>query len=328
MARKKQERRNSPLLMVVVLGMLGLCCLSVAVPALTRLIPTTAQTTTDGPIVTDPRSATLTLAYSPEKSALMSALADDFNARKLRTDDKQDIRVELIEMSPEEMLNQALSGQAPFQALTPDSSLWLDQLNRRWAQSQTGAEPGTIPPRLTGDPVRYAVTPIVIAAWEDVARSLGWPDKAVSWTDLQSRARDDVNFKWSHPSTAHASGLLATLAEFYAGAGVQRGLTSEMVEDPKTLDFVSEIEKTVRYYGEAEEAVIKRAAEEGPDLPGCLRRLRTVGDGVQQRRLWRAAGQTRRALPRGRDAVGRSPARAAGIRRPDLQPAPDVPGIP
>ena len=62
MARKKQERRNSPLLMVVVLGMLGLCCLSVAVPALTRLIPTTAQTTTDGPIVTDPRSATLTLA--------------------------------------------------------------------------------------------------------------------------------------------------------------------------------------------------------------------------------------------------------------------------
>jgi Ca-activated chloride channel family protein len=174
------------------------------------------------------------------------------------------MRIELTEMSPEEMLNQALSGQASFQALTPDSSLWLDQLNRRWAQSQAAAEPGTIPPRLAGDPVRYAVTPIVIAAWEDVARSLGWPDEAVSWTDLQARAREDADFKWSHPSTAHASGLLATLAEFYAGAGVQRGLTPELIEDPKTLEFVSAIEKTVRYYGEAEEAVIRRAAQDGP----------------------------------------------------------------
>jgi Ca-activated chloride channel family protein len=203
------------------------------------------------------------VAYSPEKATLMRALADGFNAQNQRTDDRQAMRIELAEMSPEEMLNQALSGQAAFQALTPDSSLWLDQLNRRWAQSQASAEPGTIPPRLAGDPVRFAVTPIVIAAWADVAQSLGWPDRAVSWTDLQTRARNDTDFRWSHPSTAHASGLLATLAEFYAGAGVQRGLTPEMIQDPKTLEFVSAIEKTVRYYGEAEEAVIKRAAQEG-----------------------------------------------------------------
>ena len=74
----------------------------------------------------------------------------------------------------------------------------------------------------------------MIAAWEDVARSLGWPDQPVGWTTLQTRAQQDSNFRWSHPSTAYASGLLATLAEFYSGAGVQRGLTAEMAQDPKT----------------------------------------------------------------------------------------------
>jgi Ca-activated chloride channel family protein len=161
------------------------------------------------------------------------------------------------------MVDQAFSGQAAFQALTPDSSLWLDQLNSRYALSQQ-VEPGSIPPRLAGDGVRYAVTPIVIAAWETSAKSLGWPTTPVGWTTLQTRARQDANFKWNHPSTAHASGLLATLAEFYAGAGVQRGLTAELAQNPKTLDFVSAVEKTVRYYGEGELPVIQRAAQEGP----------------------------------------------------------------
>ena len=64
--------------------------------------------------------------------------------------------------------------------------------------------------------MRYAISPIVIAAWDDVARSLGWPDQPVGWSTLQTRAQQDGNFRWSHPSTAYASGLLATLAEFYA----------------------------------------------------------------------------------------------------------------
>ena len=117
---------------------------------------------------------------------------------------------------------------------------------------------------LVGEGVRYAVTPIVIAAWEESAKALGWPAKPVGWTTLQTRARQDANFKWNHPSTAHASGLLATLAEFYAGAGVQRGLTAELAQNPKTLDFVSAVEKTVRYYGEGELPVIQRAAQDGP----------------------------------------------------------------
>lgn len=211
----------------------------------------------------DSRNAGLVIAYSPEKAELIKALADGFNAQREKAPDGQTMEIRLLEMTPEDMVNRTLSGDGAFQAITPDSSLWLDQLNRRWAQNQPSqGEAGTIARTLTGEPVRYAVSPIVIAAWEDIAHGLGWPNQPVSWSTLQSRAQSDPNFRWSHPSTAYASGLLATLAEFYAGAGVQRGLTAEMAQDQKTVDYVSAIEKTVKYYGEAELAVMQRVAQD------------------------------------------------------------------
>jgi Ca-activated chloride channel family protein len=114
--------------------------------------------------------------------------------------------------------------------------------------------------------VRFAVSPVVLAAWEDVARSLGWPDQPVGWQSIQQRAADDANFRWSHPSTNVASGLLATLAEFYAGAGKTRGLTEEDATAQSTLDYVSAIERTVKFYGEGEAAIMQRIQQEGRDF--------------------------------------------------------------
>jgi Ca-activated chloride channel family protein len=259
---RANAQRQSTIVQVVVIGLLVFCCVASLVVWLVSRQGSKQPTQTT---VTDQRNATLTLAYSPEKAALVKKLTDEFNAQKLRTPDGQAMRIELAELTPEEMVAQALTGQSSFEALTPDSSLWLDQLNRQWAES-LAAEPGTIQPQLAGEPVRYAVTPIVIAAWEDSARALGWPDHSVGWTTIQTRVQQDKDFRWSHPSTAYASGLLATLAEFYAGAGVQRGLTAELAQDPKTLEFVGNIEKTVKYYGEGELAAIQRAVQEGPGL--------------------------------------------------------------
>ena len=258
MNRNQTNQRRSGV--TVVVAALLICCVGVTI---LLLIAQQASKPSAQPAAADQRNAALAIAYSPEKATLMKALAEKFNSQKQRTPDRQIMQIELVELTPEEMVNQALAGDQKFQALTPDSSLWLDQLNRRWAQTQK-VEPGTIEPRLTGTPTRFAITPIVIAAWEDAARGLGWPDKPVSWQALQTKAQQDKNFRWSHPSTAYASGLLATLAEFYAGAGVQRGLTAEMAQDQKTLDFVSAVEKTVRFYGEGELAVMQRAAQDGP----------------------------------------------------------------
>ncbi len=261
----KRQNTGQRAAILVVIGAALLLCVMAAFTLILIANRTTSGQPAAQPSAAEARSAIVTLAYSPEKAALIKDLTAKFNATKPRTPDREVMQIALVELTSEEMVNQALAGEPAFQALTPDSSLWLDQLNRRWAQAQAaGQEPGAIAPRITGEAVRYAISPIVIAAWENVARDLGWPDRPVGWTTLQTKAQQDSSFRWSHPSTAYASGLLATLAEFYAGAGVQRGLTVEMAQDPKTVEFVSAIEKTVKFYGEAELAVIQRVVQDGP----------------------------------------------------------------
>ncbi len=141
--------------------------------------------------------------------------------------------------------------------MSPDSSIWLGQVDRAWADAHGGE--GT----LVGATTRYAVSPVVIAMWRDVARTMGYPDKALGWSDLLAKAQSDPNFKWSHPSTTSASGLLATLAEFYAAADKTRGLTVDDVQAQHALDYVGAIEKTVRYYGEGEWPTAQRVVQQG-----------------------------------------------------------------
>ena len=232
------------------------CCLAWGV---TQVAERKAQATAtpQAAAAADPREATLRVAYSPEKAALFTELVETFNGQKLRTDDRRTMRVQAEQQDVEAMLQAALAGD--YEAISPDSSLWLDDLDRAWAE-QTGSEAA-----LVGESDRYAVSPVVLAMWEPVARQLGWPDQPVGWADVQAQAQRDPNFKWSHPSTSSASGLLATLAEFYAGAGKTRGLTIEDAQAQATLDYVGAVERTVRYYGEGELAVIERAQKEGPD---------------------------------------------------------------
>ncbi len=80
-----------------------------------------------------------------------------------------------------------------------------------------------------------------------------------------------LNLRWSHPSTASASGLLATLAEFYAASGVTRGLTPEDLQKPETVARLQEMEGTVSYYGEGEWAA--RPAESKRARAGLSGRL-------------------------------------------------------
>jgi Ca-activated chloride channel family protein len=239
--------------LVVLFGFLGLCC--VGFQATRKWFPS-EQDRTD---VQSVEPATLIVAYSPEKEDTFTRLVAEFNDQIPASsgDDDQDavLRIEAVRYEPDLMIEAALDGKV--QAISPDSSVWLDTLDREW-----GARTGRESP-LVGQTERYAVSPIVIAMWEDVARSMGYPDKPLGWADLLNRAQSDPQFKWSHASTTSASGLLATLAQFYAGAGKTRGLTEEDATRQATLDYVAAVEKTVRYYGEGEWSVIQRVMSEG-----------------------------------------------------------------
>ena len=202
------------------------------------------------------RTVTLDVACSPEKQALFEELVERFDDANPKTPQGKRIKLEVSYLEPEPMVEAASLGT--YDAITPDSTIWLTHLDRIWQDSR-GTEGS-----LVGETARYAISPVIIAMWEDVARSMGYPNKSLSWSDLLARAQSDPGFRWSHPSTGSASGLLATLAEFYAGSGKTRGLTKEDVTSESTLAYVAALEKTVRYYGEGERAVIEQALEKGP----------------------------------------------------------------
>ena len=211
-------------------------------------------------------SADLTIAVSPVMAPVMQEMANGFNSLDLRTPDDKKMTIWIVPVVPEQMVTEAL-GMPNYQAISPDSSLWLDQLEQEWAgrMSQTSRDETEIPigQRRISAQTRYAVSPIVIAAWEQVASELGWPNQPVGWQEIQNKATEDPNFKWNHAATNNASGLLATLAEFYAGADLTRGLTVEAATNQATLDYVQAVESTVRFYGEGEEVIIERLEEEG-----------------------------------------------------------------
>ena len=208
-------------------------------------------------------SAELTVAVSADMSEMLVERARVFNASNHRTPDGQQMRVELVTMPPQKMVERALQ-QPNFQALAPDSSLWLGRIDQRWAALYPPEEGGFAASRV-GQSIRYAVSPIVIAAWADTARQLGWPQQAIGWQQIQAKATEDANFKWNHPSTANAVGMLATLSEFYAGAGITRGLTEEIATRPTVLEYVRDVEATVRFYGEGGE-IMQRLQDEGRDF--------------------------------------------------------------
>ena len=235
-------------LLIALLVLLGLCCAGWLV--VRRLLPEIQESGS----VEVPEAPAFTIAYSPEKEAIFTQLVSSFNADVAAlSDDVLDITA--LRYEPDLMIEAALDGKV--QALSPDSSIWLDVLDREWA-ARTGREAP-----LVGQSERYAVSPVVIAMWEDVARSMGYPDKPLGWADLLNRARSDPAFKWSHPSTNSSAGLLATMAMFYAGAGKTRDLTEADVLRQDTLDYVAAVQQTVRYYGEGEWSVAQRLLREG-----------------------------------------------------------------
>ncbi|MCC6458158.1 MAG: VWA domain-containing protein [Caldilineaceae bacterium] len=210
-------------------------------------------------------SAELTIAVSPVMAPVLQEMASSFNSLDLHTPDNKKMTIWIVPVVPEQMVEEAI-GLPNYQAISPDSSLWLDQLEQEWAARQADSPTDTQIPigqRRVSAQTRYAVSPIVIAAWEQVARELGWPNRPIGWQEIQNKATEDPNFKWNHSATNNASGLLATLAEFYAGAGLTRGLTVEAATAQSTLDYVQAVEGTVRFYGEGEEVITKRLAEEG-----------------------------------------------------------------
>lgn len=186
-------------------------------------------------------SAVLTAAVSESMAGTLGELADEFNRRGERTTDGELMRIELLTLSPRAMVEQSL-GQPGFQALAPDSSLWLRLIEQRW-RGQFPTKEDRLPESRVGPSTRFALSPIVIAAEVETARQLGWPQQVVGWSEILGRATaPSSEFRWGHSGLSNTAGLLASLSSFYTGAGVTRGLTPELAKQPGVLEFVRKAE--------------------------------------------------------------------------------------
>lgn len=197
----------------------------------------------------------LRIAYTPEKQQVFEALVADYNAARPRLPGGKRVRVEALPLEANSLVEQASTNA--FQAVNPDSSIWLEEIDRLWQEERS------VDSFLVGERVHYMVSPIVIAMWYDVAEQMGYPERPLGWQDLLSNAAQNPDFQWSHPSPTTASGLLAILATFYAASGTTRGLTEAQATAPATLEYVRQLEATVKHYGEGELAVMRHIEEQG-----------------------------------------------------------------
>lgn len=136
---------------------------------------------------------------------------------------------------------------------SPASAAWGAVVDRRLE------EQGQAP--IVGESVPFMQSPLVIAMPQPMAEALGWPDAAIGWADILELARSDEGWAaFGHPEWGpfrlgktnpnfSTSGLSALVAQTYAAAGKDRGLTTEDLRDPSVVEFATDIEQSVVHYG-------------------------------------------------------------------------------
>src|SRR5579859_3236356 len=169
---------------------------------------------------------TLNMYYGSEKKAWIDDVVADFNSRGMTACDGP-ITVKATPMGSGQSMQEIADGVIRPDIWSPAGSAWLTLLNDKWQQKyhssiiSTGAT----------DTPSLVTSPVVIAMWKPEAEALGWPGKAIGWSDIYSLSTNPRgwaayglpqfgSFKFGHtrPDDSN-SGLDAVIDENYAGAG-------------------------------------------------------------------------------------------------------------
>lgn len=217
-----------------------------------------------------PEALVLRVSYGSEKKAWLEDEITAFEATNPTTASGRPIDVEAVGKGSGEAMADILSGAATPHVYSPASTAYLTLLNDAWLK-----QPGHTAPLTTSSDL-LLLSPVVIGLWKPMAEALGWPDKPLGWADLLNVSREKRGWgafghpEWGAFKLAHThpglsnSGLLAVLAEVYAGSGKTRGLTPEDLADPKVGAFLSEVETSLVHYGKSTTFLADKMRERGP----------------------------------------------------------------
>jgi Ca-activated chloride channel homolog len=203
----------------------------------------------------------LVIASSVDKAALLAAFGADFSAQGPDATGRC-VAVTVVPKSSGAAQAALANGWPAGSGARPDvwspsGSVWLPLLEDRLATAQRSSlipAPSSVP--------KIAASPMVVAMPRPMAQALGWPSKAIGWSDLLQLAASGAGWarfghpEWgrfslgkTNPNFSHA-GLEGTIAAYYAAVGRTSGLTTRDIGRAETRRFVAGVEQAVVRYGD------------------------------------------------------------------------------
>ncbi|HEY8094072.1 MAG TPA: substrate-binding domain-containing protein, partial [Acidimicrobiales bacterium] len=204
----------------------------------------------------NPDCVTVDMAVSPEKLALLTDLAETFNASEAKVGD-QCVSVRVTRKSSRAAAKLLEQGWPDPENNGPQPVIWSPAASG-WAGIVNEEVGRTLAP--AGRP--FMQTPLVIAMPKPMADALGYPATPLGFADIVALANDPEGWaKYGHPEWGQfklgktnpnfsTSGLNFTVAEYYAATGKSRGLTVEDLARPEVADFAKSVENAVVHYGD------------------------------------------------------------------------------
>jgi Ca-activated chloride channel family protein len=216
------------------------------------------------------KTVTVSIVYGSEKQEWLEPLVKAYNDQKRETAEGATIVVEATPMGSIESARAIVEGQLQPTVWSPASSIYIPVANAEWRSREHTDD------LVSGEPPDLVISPVVIALWQPMAEALGWPDEPIGWADIAEMALSkegwaaynypewgSFKFGHTHPNYSN-SGIVSVIAEAYAGAGKQRGLTLEDLQDPQVRNFMAEVESAIIHYGSSTGFFAERMFERGP----------------------------------------------------------------
>jgi Ca-activated chloride channel family protein len=211
----------------------------------------------------------VSIVYGSEKREWLEPLVQQYNEARHKTASGAEIVIRATPMGSIESVNGIISGELQPVVWSPASSIYIPVANDEWRRKHSGE-------LATGNPKDLVLSPVVIAMWKPMAEALGWPGKALGWSDIAALATNADGWKaygypeWgsfkfghTHPNYSN-SGLVSIIAEAYSGANKQRDLTLEDLQNAALQEFMADVEKSIIHYGTSTGFFGERMFERGP----------------------------------------------------------------
>lgn len=226
----------------------------------------TAPTPSESPTVEAPANALLvTMWSSGEKMNYLKDLADQFNNEKhTLPGDSRPIWVQAYTVNSGTMSDYLTGkirdgvnypqGVTDPTLVSPSVDHWLSRVNYL-----TGKEIFDLPN--TKD---LALTPVVIATYEEMARALGWPEKEIGWSDIIALAQSPEGWAaypgakvewgkkpllaWTDPAVS-STARTALFAAYAAAANkAAEQLQVSDIHDPAVQTYMKDLQGAVDHY--------------------------------------------------------------------------------